>query len=92
MVMRIEKSSNSEFVIYALSGRIEKEIIGELKKILASEVNQRIVFDLQDLKLVDQSSVEFLEKCEARGMLLWNCPVYLREWIARIRTANSSER
>lgn len=86
MVMRIEKSRFSKFVIFTLSGRIENEKIRELQEILALEqANQKIAFDLKDVKLVDQHSVEFLEECEAQGAELWNCPPYLREWIVRVR-------
>jgi ABC-type transporter Mla MlaB component len=90
MVLRIEKSNNSKFVIFTLSGRIENEKIIELQEILALEqANQKIAFDLKDIKLVDQRSVEFLEECEARGAELWNCPAYLREWIVRVRAKNA---
>lgn len=86
MVLRIDKSNNSEFVIFTLSGRIENETITELQKILALEkTRQKIAFDLKDVKLVDQHSVEFLEECEAQGAELWNCPPFLWEWIVRIR-------
>ena len=88
MVLRIEKSNNSEFVIFTLSGRIENEKIRELQEILALEqTNQKIAFDLKDVRLVDQYSVEFLEDCEAHGVELWNCAPYLREWIMRLRAA-----
>jgi hypothetical protein len=89
MVLRIEKSKKSEFVIFILSGRIENEKIKELKEILASEqANMKIVFDLENVKLVDQHSVKFLQECEAQGVELWNCPPYLREWIVRIRAGH----
>ena len=89
MVLRIEKSNTPEFVIFTISGRIEIEKIRELDELLALEqANRKIALDLKDVKLVDQHSVEFLEKCEARGAKLWNCPAYLREWIARVRAAN----
>ena len=87
MVMRIEKSGDSKFAIYTLSGRIEKETIGELRQILAlDQTNQWVAFDLKDIKLADQDSVEFLDECETQGVELLNCPPYLREWINRIRT------
>lgn len=90
MVLRIEKSRNSEFVIFTLSGRIENEAIRQLQEILALErANQKIAFDLKDVRLVDQHSVEFLEECEERGAQLWHCPAYLREWILRVRAKNA---
>lgn len=86
MVLRIDKSTNSQFVILRLSGRIENEKIRELKEVLSGDQeNQKIAFDLEDVKLVDQLSVEFLEECEAQGAELWNCPPYLREWIVKVR-------
>ena len=33
--------------------------------------------------LVDRDTVGFLRMCEGRGILLRNCPPYIREWIAR---------
>jgi hypothetical protein len=89
MVLRIEQSNNSEFVIFTLSGRIENEIIRELQEILPLDrANHKIAFDLKDIRLVDQHSVEFLEECEAQGVELWNCSPYLREWIVKVRAAN----
>jgi hypothetical protein len=86
MVLRIDKSNNSEFVVFTLSGRIEKDKITELRVLLALEkAIQKIALDLKDVKLVDQHSVEFLEELEAQGTALWNCPAFLREWIVRIR-------
>ena len=86
MVLRIDKSKNSEFVIFTLSGRIENKKIIELQEILAShEESRKIAFDLKDVTLVDQRSVEFLAECQAQGAELWNCPAYLREWIERSR-------
>ena len=86
MVLRIEKSNHSEYTVFTLSGRIENEKIKALREILEMDHSeQKTAFDLEEVKLVDQYSVEFLEECEARGVELWNCPVYLREWIARVR-------
>ena len=88
MVLRIEKSNHSKSVVFTLSGRIENGKIMDLQEILASErTGQKIAFDLENVKLVDQPSVEFLAECETQGVELRNCPVYLREWIERIRSA-----
>jgi len=87
VVLRIDKSNVAELVVFTLSGRIENEKIKELQELLAFvEAKQKISFDLKEVRLVDQRSVEFLEDCETRGVEFWNCPAYLREWILRIRT------
>jgi len=37
----------------------------------------------RETKLVDRDAIRFLLHCEADGMKLENCPVYVREWMAR---------
>ena len=86
MVLRIDKSKRSKFVIFSLSGRIEQKKIVELQQLFASLQHYRdVALDLRDVTLVDKDSVEFLARCQAEGIELWNCPTYLAEWIVRIR-------
>jgi hypothetical protein len=60
--------------------------IAELDALISSETNDRpIVLDLKDLTLVGQEAINFLERCEADGITLENCPAYVREWITRQR-------
>jgi hypothetical protein len=40
-----------------------------------------MVLDLKDLTLANQDAINFLERCEAGGITLKNCPAYIREWI-----------
>jgi len=42
-----------------------------------------VVIDLEEVMLVDLDMVQFLARCEARGMELLHCPPYIREWISR---------
>jgi len=42
-----------------------------------------IVLDLEEVTLVDLDIVQFLARCEARGMELLHCSPYIREWICR---------
>jgi len=69
-------------VNFALSGRIEEMQMEELKKLLEAEAERRdIVFDLEEVRLVDREAVMFLATCETEGIKLKNCPSYIREWI-----------
>ena len=69
-----------------LSGRIEEEDIAELEALIASEPKgRRLVLDLKNLTLVGQDAIVFLDRCEANGIKLKNCPAYIREWITRSR-------
>lgn len=71
--------------VLSISGRIEADELGELQKVLSSEKadKQRVELDLKDVKLVDRHVIGFLAGCEANGTRLRNCPLYIREWIAR---------
>ena len=81
-MLKIQRSSNGQ-VTYMLSGQIEEEDIAELETLIRSEAKgRRIVLDLKNLTLVGQSdAIAFLDRCEANGITLKNCPAYIREWI-----------
>jgi hypothetical protein len=65
-----------------LSGEIEEEVISELEELIRSEAKgRRVVLDLKNLTLAGQDAIAFLDRCEANGMTLKNCPAYVREWI-----------
>jgi len=87
-MLKIMRTANGE-VVFALSGRMNEEHVGELKTLFASEAKGRqIVLDLKDLILVDGEVVTFLGHCEADSIQLKNCPAYIREWITRERRGN----
>jgi hypothetical protein len=85
-MLRIQRSTDGHYVVFALSGRIEMEDVAELQRLLQSEVkDHNLVLDLNDVRLVTRDAVRFLADCEADGARLRNCPGYIREWIARGR-------
>jgi DNA-binding GntR family transcriptional regulator len=80
-MLRIQRSSNKG-VVFSLSGRIEAEDMLELRRLVSLEAgSQLIAFDLQDITVADREAVKFLERCEAEGIELRNCPAYIRDWI-----------
>ena len=84
-MLKVQRSANGQ-VVFTLSGRMDEENIAELEKLIRSETNGRhIVLDLKDLILVGRDAISFLERCEADGITLQNCPAYVREWITRQR-------
>jgi hypothetical protein len=86
-MLRIRRSANGE-VVFTLSGEIDNEDIAGLETLIKSEVNGLgIVLDLKNLTLVGRDAIGFLERCEADGITLANCPGYAREWITRLRSA-----
>jgi hypothetical protein len=65
-----------------LSGQIDEENIAELEALIRSEANRsQMVLDLKNLTLAGQDAIAFLNRCEANGITLKNCPAYVREWI-----------
>jgi anti-anti-sigma regulatory factor len=84
-MLKIERTANGD-VVLKLSGRMGAENVRELETLISAEAHgRRIILDLKDLRLVDQEVVSFLERCEADGVRLENCPAYIREWIRRDR-------
>ena len=81
-MLKIRRSEDDKFAIFALSGRIEEQHVSELQELLAGEKEVgKIALDLEEVRLVDREVVKFLAACEARGIRLRNCPSYVREWI-----------
>ena len=84
-MLRIQREANGE-VVLKISGRLDGENFGELKKLIGSEgAGRRIILDLRELTLVDHEAVGFLRECDSDGITLQNCPPYIGEWIARQR-------
>ena len=84
-MLRIQREANSH-VVHRISGRLDRENLGELQSLIELEgADRQIVLDLRELMLVDQEAVRFLRECDSNGIELRNCPPYICEWIARQR-------
>ena len=80
-MLKIRRLANGK-VVYVLSGRMDAEQAAALGELFRDErEGVRIVVDLKDLTLVDRDAVRFLERCETEGIILRNCPAYIRVWI-----------
>ena len=84
MVLRIEKVSDGPFMILRLSGRLQSEHVVQLKAQIEGST-QRVILDLDEVKLVDRDVVRFLGLCEVNGVELSQCSPYIRDWIDRER-------
>jgi len=90
-MLKIQRVGNRE-VAFTVSGQMDGENLAELKTLISSEANgRRIVLNLKDLILVDQGAVSFLERCEADGIELKNCSVYIREWVLQEQKRRPSD-
>jgi anti-anti-sigma regulatory factor len=79
-VLKIETVLDEQHTILRLSGRIESQHVQDLKAQTAGRTDG-IVFDLEEVRVVDLDAVHFLAVCEAKGIKLRNCLPYIREWI-----------
>jgi anti-anti-sigma regulatory factor len=83
-MLRIEIRLEGQTTALYLSGRIQSEDIPALEKQLEL-LGTSLVFDLQELQLVDESAVRFLAACNSEGIVLRNCASYISEWIRIVR-------
>jgi hypothetical protein len=91
-MLRIERSANGE-VIFALSGRMQTEDIEQFSQLLMGEAHGRpLVFNLRHLTLVNQEAVTFLADCEAKGIKLESCPLYIRNWLDQEKRGKRTRR
>jgi anti-anti-sigma regulatory factor len=82
-MLKIQRTANGE-VVFTVSGRLEAHNIRELSALLAAEQGGRPrVLNLKDVVLVDGEVVRFLCACVNAGIVLHNCPPYIRAWMAR---------
>ena len=83
-MLKIQRSMHAGNVRIVLSGRIEREHLAELQRLIDDGApHKRVTLDLEDVRLVDREAVSFLVRCEGTGIRLENCPTYIREWISR---------
>jgi anti-anti-sigma regulatory factor len=83
-MLKIQRRANGD-VVFTVVGRLDLDNAGELFGLLAVEqAGRTIVLDLKDLVLVDREGVRMLRGCEAQGIVLRNCPPYIRAWMAGV--------
>jgi hypothetical protein len=87
-MLRIVRSIDAETTTLTVSGRIDSEQLGELRRLVDEELTRGAVLDLAEVTLVDMQAIRFLVQCEIRGVRLVRCPAYVREWMARERGLN----
>ena len=80
--MKIERSQNGVTVL-KVSGQIGVDDLPQLQESISRERNEGLVLDLSELKLIDSDGIQFLIRCEARGIRVENRPAYIREWMSK---------
>ena len=91
-MLKIQRKANGD-VVLTLSGRLQADNASELSALIAAEpAGRAVVLDLKDVVLVDRDIVRFLRASERDGIVLRNCPPYIREWIEREEGSHNDSR
>ena len=90
-MFRIEKLTEGNTTVLRLMGRINTQRLEELRKLIA-DAEPYVKLDLSEVTLVDVDVIRFLGNQERRGVQLSNCSRYVKEWIQREQTTNSTQR
>jgi ABC-type transporter Mla MlaB component len=83
-MVRIEKAIDRTATVLRISGRIQEEYLSQLWTEI-ERCADRPKLDLSEVTLLDRSSVLFLVQCEAEGIQIINCSLYIQEWMSRER-------
>src|SRR6185295_14097651 len=81
MTLRIEKSSDGNTTTIRLIGRVQAEHLEALDAEIKNS-EPPVALDLDEVSLVDVEVVRFLGACQAKGVMLTGCSLYIRHWIA----------
>jgi len=76
MTLKIERSSDTRETRIRLSGAFRSEHLDQVK----AEIERggpRIALDLEEVDLVDLEGVRFLNACEAEGISVLRCSLYI---------------
>ena len=90
MTLKIEAASDGETATLRLIGRLESGNLGELEA-QVRRLRPRLVFDLDEVTLVDVGVVRFLVACESDGVSFVRCAPYILEWMGRERRQGDGE-
>jgi len=76
-----------------IAGRLTPDGCGAVNRILdeAWDRRQQVKIDLAGVRLVDQSSVEYLADIRHPRVALINLPSYVRRWVEQVSNLGESE-
>ncbi|MEO8076402.1 MAG: hypothetical protein ABI818_08760 [Acidobacteriota bacterium] len=77
MVLRIDRTTEGEFVVMTLSGHIAIEELDGLRRLVAAESTRMLIVDLGDVIQVDREAIALLSSFQAAGVELRHCPAYV---------------
>ena len=81
-MLRIRKFVDGQLVVLALSGRVEADNLPQLESLIKAE-RSPIVLDLKEVSLIAREVAVVLGRYEHEGIVLRDCPAFIRAWIVK---------
>jgi Esterase/lipase len=91
MTLRIEALSGKRGTRIQLSGDLRSEYIEDVC-VEIRRVGPRVTLDVEEVDGVDIDAVRFLNRCEAQGIEVLNCSLYIREWMFQERALQKNSK
>jgi ABC-type transporter Mla MlaB component len=77
MVLRIDRTTEGEFVVMTLSGHLALEELEDLRRLVEAEPTRLLIVDLGDVVQVDRDAVALLSWFRTAGIELRHCPAHI---------------
>jgi anti-anti-sigma regulatory factor len=77
MVLRIDRTTEGEFVVITLSGHVAIDRLDDLRRTVAAESARQLIIDFDDVVQVDRDAVVVLASFKASGVELRHCPAHV---------------
>ena len=74
---------SDHLVLLHISGHLQEVHVSMIEELIAQETAP-VVFDLEEVTLVDREAVGFLAACNVRGIEFRNCTGFIREWMSKV--------
>lgn len=81
--IKAEMHAAESTVTLWLNGNFGQDALAELEQSIAQARgdHRQVYIDLSEVTLVDRTAVQYFSQQAGGGVMLVNCPVYLRCWI-----------
>jgi hypothetical protein len=82
-MLKITPSREDKSLKVQLCGKLTKEYVPEIERLLATEGGppETISLDLANVTFVDRDAMIFLCSAKSRNIVIENCPSYVIRWI-----------
>jgi anti-anti-sigma regulatory factor len=77
MVLRLDRTTEGEFVVITLSGQVAIDRLDDLRRTVGAESAPKLIVDFDDVVQIDRDAVAVLASFKAAGVELRHCPAHV---------------